>query len=213
MNILIADDHAIVRQGLKALIEKEPGMEVIGEAENGEQAVALAKELAPDIVIMDMTMPLLNGIEATKYILRENPNVRIIALSMHSNSHIVRKALRAGALAYLLKSCLFDELSRALQAVTANTRYLSPQIAKLVTESDLPYSSDEVTHIELTPRERQILQLLVEGRSVKEIGAHLNISPKTVDATRRKMMNKLDISNLADLVRYAVREGLTSVEF
>ncbi len=213
MNILIADDHAIVRQGLKALIEKEPGMEVIGEVENGEQAVALAKELTPDIVIMDMTMPLLNGIEATKYILRENPNVRIIALSMHSNSHIVRKALKAGAMAYLLKSCLFDELSRALQAVAADTRYLSPQIEKLVVQSDLSSLKDEVPHIDLTPRERQILQLLVEGRSVKEIGAHLSISPKTVDATRRRMMNKLDISNLADLVRYAVREGLTSVEF
>jgi len=213
MRVLIADDHAIVRQGLRALIEKEPDMEVIAETENGEQAVARAKELAPDIVIMDMTMPLLNGIEATKFILRDNPNIRIIALSMHSNSHIVKEALKAGALGYVLKSCLFDELSRALHAVAANTHYLSPQIENLVVEGYLNPSQDEAGSIELTARERQILQLLVEGKSVKEIGIHLHISPKTADATRRKMMNKLGITNLADLVRYAVREGLTSVEF
>jgi len=209
MNILIADDHAIVRQGLRALIEKEPGMEVIGEAENGEQAVDMARELSPDIIIMDMAMPLLNGIEATKYILRENSNIRVIALSMHSNSHIIRKALKAGAMAYLLKSCLFDDLSRALKAVIANEKYLSPQIQELVAEG-APESAEE--HVELTPRERQTLQLLVEGKSVKDIGEHLGLSPKTVDATRRKMMKKLGVSNLADLVRYAIREGLTSVE-
>lgn len=213
MRVLIADDHAIVRQGLKALIEKEPDMEVVGEAENGEQAIEIARDLAPDIIVMDMTMPQLNGIEATKFILRENADIRVIALSMHSNRQIVKEALKAGAMAYVLKSCLFDELSRALQAVMAGKKFLSPQIESLIAQSHMSITEDAPQKVELTARERQILQLLVEGRSAKEIAQHLEISPKTVDATRRRMMNKLDITNLADLVRYAVREGLTSVEF
>ena len=213
MRVLIADDHAIVRQGLKALIEKEPDMEVVGEAENGEQAIEIARDLAPDIIVMDMTMPQLNGIEATKFILRENADIRVIALSMHSNRQIVKEALKAGAMAYVLKSCLFDELSRALQAVMAGKKFLSPQIESLIAQSHMSITEDAPQKVELTARERQILQLLVEGRSAKEIAQHLEISPKTVDAARRRMMNKLDITNLADLVRYAVREGLTSVEF
>ncbi len=213
MRVLIADDHAIVRQGLKALIEKEPDMEVVGEAENGEQAIEIARDLAPDIIVMDMTMPQLNGIEATKFILRENADIRVIALSMHSNRQIVKEALKAGAMAYVLKSCLFDELSRALQAVMAGKKFLSPQIESLIAQSQMSITEDAPQKVELTARERQILQLLVEGRSAKEIAQHLEISPKTVDAARRRMMNKLDITNLADLVRYAVREGLTSVEF
>ncbi len=215
MKILIADDHGIVRQGLKSLIQNSLNMEVAGEAEDGLAAVKLAKQLVPDIIIMDVTMPNLNGVEATRLIREENPNIRIIALSMHPEKHIVKEILEAGASAYVLKSYLFDELSRALDAVMDNQRYLSPRITDVVIEDYVHQpgnNSIEKTN-KLTPRDRQIIQMLAEGKTIKQIALALHISPKTADASRRKIMNKLNATSMADLVKYAVREGITSLEF
>jgi len=215
MRILIADDHGVVRQGLKFLIENQPDMEVVGEAEDGVVAARLAKELLPDIVIMDVSMPNLNGIEATRLILHECPNTRVIALSMYFNRNLVIEMLKAGALGYVLKSYLFDELVRAIRAVADNEHYLSPRVTAVLVEdyiNQLP-ASDKSTPCGLAERERQILQLLAEGQSTKQIALRLNISPKTADANRRQIMNKLGIFNVAELTKYAIREGLTSAEF
>jgi two-component system response regulator NreC len=177
--------------------------------------VRLCQELSPDIVIMDVTMPDLNGVEATRQIMERNPNARVIVLSMHPDKHIVKECLKAGAWGYVSKSYLFDELRRALEAVHAGNRYLSPQITDVVvadyaqspTEHSVPPSG------ELTSAEREVLQLLAEGLSIKQIARKSHLSPKTTDARRRTIMNKLGISNVPDLVKYAIREGLTSVDF
>ena len=215
MKILIADDHGIVRQGLKSLIQNSLNMEVVGEAEDGLAAVRLVKQLEPDVVIMDITMPNLNGVEATRIILENHPNVRVVALSMHPEKHIVKEVLEAGASAYVLKSYLFDELSRALEAVEDDQRYLSPRITDVVIEDYVkqPLGGDTPQMEKLTSRDRQIIQMLAEGKTIKQIALALHISPKTADASRRKIMGKLGVTNIADLVKYAVREGITSLEF
>lgn len=215
MRILIADDHGVVRQGLKSLIEKQDDMEVVGQAEDGSTAVKLAAELSPDIVIMDISMPNLNGVQATSLILNQNSNIRIIALSMHSNRRLVTAMLKAGAFGYVLKSYLFDELIRAIHSVVAGKRYLSPQVTDVLVEDYINQSptSKESVSDKLTDRECRILQLLAEGHTTKEIALVLNISPKTCDANRRHIMNKLGIFSIAELTKYAIREGLTSLEF
>ena len=215
MRILIADDHGIVRQGLKSLIEQQSDMEVIAEAEDGRAAVELAKELCPDVVVMDISMPALNGMEATRLILQENKNIKVIALSMHSDKHIVMEALEAGASAYILKSYLFDELIRALEKVTQDGYYLSPRITNVVIDDYVCKSrkSESTAKPKLTSRERQIAQLVAEGKTTKEIARILHISSKTADANRRQIMSKLNMSSVAELTKYAVREGLTSLEF
>lgn len=215
MKILIVDDHGIVREGLKSLIEQQPEMEVVGEAENGQTAIQLTKELSPDVVIMDVSMPNLNGVEATKYLLQQKPDVKVIILSMHMDKHIVTESLKAGASCYVLKSYLFDELLNALEAVKKHGYYLSPRITGVVienyrTEQQVSTSQESSS---LTTRERQILQLIAEGKTTKEVARILHISPKTADANRRQIMNKLEIFNIADLTKYAIREGLTSLEF
>lgn len=215
MRILIADDHGIMRQGLRALIEKQADMKVVGEAEDGRMVVELARELSPDIIIMDITMPNLNGAGATRQILEENPDVRIIALSIHSNRRFVLEMLKAGALGYVLKSYLFDELVRAIHLVAANKYYLSAQITGVLVEDyiNLPAAVGDPALGKLTERERQMLQLLAEGQTTKQIALHLNISPKTADSNRRQIMEKLGIYSVAELTKYAIREGLTSLEF
>ena len=216
MRILIADDHGIVRQGLKALLSKQADMEIVGEAGDGLMAVQLAAEMQPDVVIMDVSMPELNGVEATRLILHQSPAVRVVALSMYSNRRFVIEMLRAGALGYVLKSYLFDELVRALRAAAANEHYLSPRIADVVVEDYVRGQSsddDEPALGRLTERERRILQMLAEGQSTKQIALRLNVSPKTTDAARRQIMNKLGVFSVAELTKYAVREGLTSLEF
>lgn len=215
MKILIVDDHGIVREGLKSLIEQQADMEVVGEARDGNMAVQLTKDLSPDVVIMDVSMPNLNGVEATKYIIRQKPDVKVIILSMHIDNNIVKESLKAGASGYVLKTNLFDELLNALRAVEANEYYLSPRITGVVIEN---YRTGQASNAgqntpELTARERQILQLTAEGRTIKEIARLLHISPKTADASRRRIMSKLDIFNIAELTKYAIREGLTSLEF
>ena len=215
MRILIADDHGIVRQGLKSLIEHQSDMEVIAEAEDGRVAVELAKELCPNVVVMDISMPTLNGMEATRLILKEHKDIKVIALSMHSDKHIVREALEAGASAYVLKSYLFDDLIRALETVAKGRLYLSPRITNVVIDDYIRNSrkSESTAKPKLTSRERQIAQLVAEGKTIKEIARILHISSKTADANRRQIMNKLNMSSVAELTKYAVREGLTTLEF
>ena len=215
MKILIADDHGIMRQGLRALIEKQADMEVVGEAEDGRMVVQLAQKLMPDVIIVDITMPNLNGVEAAHQILKQNPDARIIALSMHSNRRFVTEMLKAGALGYVLKSYLFDELVKAIHSVAVNEYYLSPQITDILVEDYVtrPVASGKLSPSRLTNRERRMLQLFAEGQSAKQVALHLNISPKTVDANRRQIMDKLGIYSIAELTKYAIREGLTSLEF
>ena len=215
MKILIADDHGIVRQGLRSLLETRLNLEVVGEAEDGLIAVKMVRDLKPDVVIMDITMPQLNGVEAARLIHQDFPNVKIVALSMHPEKHIVKEILEAGASAYVLKSYLFDEISRALEAVWADQRYLSPRITDVVVEDYVrqPQTGKAEGLSRLTARDRQIIQMLAEGKSVKQIALALHISPKTADASRRKILQKLGVTSIADLVKYAVREGITSLEF
>jgi DNA-binding NarL/FixJ family response regulator len=215
MKILIADDHGVVREGLKVLIENQPGMDVVAEAQDGLKAVELAKELSPDVVLMDIAMPNVNGVEATRQILEENPDIRIIALSVHFDKHFVTEMLKAGASGYVLKSCLFDEVLRAIQTVGAGDYYLSPKIADIVVDDYKYYmtAANKSAEVRLTHRERQLVQLLAEGRSTKQIALSLHVSPKTVDSNRRQIMNKLGVFSVAELTKYAIREGLTSPEF
>ena len=215
MRMLIADDHGVMREGLKVLIENQPGMKVVGEAEDGQKVMQLAKQLSPDIIIMDISMPNLNGVEAARLILEENPNIRIIALSVHSDKHFVTEMLKAGASGYVLKSCLFEEVLRAIQTVRDGDYYLSPKITDVVVDDYKYYMAtlNKSSKIRLTTRERQVIQLLTEGKSTKQIALCLHVSPKTVDSNRRELMNKLDISSIAELTKYAIREGLTSAEF
>jgi len=209
------DDHGIVREGLRSLLERDSDMEIIGEAEDGLVAVRLAEELKPDIVIMDITLPRLNGIEATRQILQVSTTTKVIVLSMHAEGHIVREALNAGACGYVLKMNLFDDLSRALHAAATGDVYLSSRITDFVVHDWIRHRTHppERQETELSPREREILQLTAEGKTVKEIAHHLHISIKTCHANRKKLMEKLDVSTVAGLTKWAIRDGITSAEF
>jgi two-component system, NarL family, response regulator NreC len=214
IKILLADDHQMVRAGLRALLERQPGFEVVGEAENGRAILHLAQEVAADVVVMDVGMPDLNGIDATRQLSSIAPGLKVIGLSMHSHKRFVKEMLRAGASGYLSKDSAFDELCRAVQVVVAGQVYLSPQIAGPIVKDYVSQSSSDDVSVftALTHREREVLQLLAEGRSAKQIANHLSISVKTVETHRQQLMTKLGIGNLADLVRYAIREGLSSIE-
>ena len=214
IKILLADDHGIIRQGLRSLLEKESDLEVIAEAEDGREAFGLARELRPDIVIMDITMPNLNGIEATHKITGELPETKVIALSIHSNRRFVADMLKAGASGYILKECLFDELIQAIRTVADKGIYLSPRITDVVIGdyvkqlSQIPDSKLSV----LNEREHEVLQMIAEGKSTKQVALTLHVSTKTIEANRRQIMDKLDIHTIAELTKYAIREGLTSLE-
>jgi DNA-binding NarL/FixJ family response regulator len=214
IRILLADDHKIVRDGLRVLLEKQSGIEVIAEAGDGRSTVQMVRELLPNVVIMDIAMPGMNGIEATRRIIEEVPAVKVIALSMHSDKRFVAEMLKAGASGYLLKDCAFEELDNAIRAVIANRTYLSPKIADIIIKDYtrlFPKTELSVFSI-LTLREREVLQLLAEGKTTREIASSLNISAKTVETYRKQLMDKLDIHNVAELTKYAVREGLTSLD-
>ncbi len=212
--ILLADDHQIVRDGLRTLIQKEENMEVVAEASDGNSAVALAIEHQPDVIIMDITMPDLNGIEATRRILSKFPSTKVIALSMHSDKRFIAEILKAGAKGYMLKDCAFQELANAIRTVMNNETYLCPSIAGLVVGNYMEQlSSDESSVFSiLTAREREVLQLLAEGINTKRIASKLNLSPKTIETHRRNIFDKLQMSSIAELTKYAIREGLTSLD-
>ncbi len=214
VKILLADDHAIVRQGLRSLLEKESDIEVVGEAEDGRKAMQLVRELVPDIVVMDITMPNLNGIDATHEIMSEFPRIKVIALSTHSHKRFITGMLKAGASGYILKECLFDEFVQAMRTVIGGGTYLSPRITDAVVSDYVECLSTAVSSqlATLTDREHEVLQLLAEGKSTKQIALELHVSTKAIEANRRHIMEKLDIHSIAELTKYAVREGLTSLE-
>lgn len=199
---------------MRALLEKEPDMEVAGEADNGRRALELAQELSPEVVVMDISMPDLNGIEATRKLIAAQPQTKVVALSIHSDKRFVMRMFEAGASGYLLKECAFEELVSAIKEVVAGRTYVSPDIGGAILRDYVRQMALSGTAVlsTLTPREREVLQLLAEGKATKEIAAHINVSVKTVDTHRQHIMEKLDVHSIAELTKYAVREGLTSLE-
>jgi two-component system, NarL family, response regulator NreC len=214
IRIIIADDHTIVRHGLAKLIEAEDDMEVIAQTENGISTVELTRELSPDMVVMDVAMPDLNGIDATQQILHENSKIKVLALSMHSGKKFVTAMLQAGATGYLLKDCALEELIAAIRTVIDGKTYLSPSITDIVVQGYVRNTDhkDGSAFTILSQREREVLQLMAEGNTTKQIALRLHISPKTVEGHRLRLMNKLEIDNVAQLTKYAIQEGLTSAE-
>jgi two-component system, NarL family, response regulator NreC len=212
IRILIVDDHAIVRNGLIGCIEQEEDMEVVGQAGDGRKSIELVSKLEPDLVLMDISMSDLNGIDATRIIRRESPKTKVIALSMHSASRYVREMFKAGADGYLLKDCEFDEMAEAIKAVINGERYITSAINQTVLEGSTDNQDSEQNGVfkTLTSREREVLQLIAEGHNTKETASLLDISPKTVEVHRLNIMHKLNIDNLAQLTKYAIQEGLTS---
>ena len=204
----------IVREGLRSLLGKDPEMEIIGEADDGRKALDIVQELEPDVVIMDISMPNLNGVDATRHIVRENPKVKVIALSMHSSSMFVADMIKAGASGYVLKDCLFEELAEAIRTVYDGGVYLSPDVVSLVVGDYMNrLSGAEGLPLEsLSEREREVLQLIGEGKNTKQIAQILHVSTKAIEANRRKIMEKLNSHSVADLVRWAILGGLTSLE-
>jgi len=214
MKILIADDHGIVRTGLRLLFERIPDMEVAAEATNGRRAVRLAKELRPDIVILDIGMPLLNGLEAAAQIVRENDQIGVIMLSMHADESYILRALDSGAKAYLLKDKADDDIERAVRSVAAGRPFFSPSIAQALLEDYIRLMRErgvQDSYELLTEREREVLQLLAEGKSNKEAAAVLFLSPYTVETHRTNLMQKLNLHNTAEIVLYAVRKGIVAL--
>jgi two-component system response regulator NreC len=211
--ILIADDHKIFREGLRTLLQNRGDIEVIGEADNGRSVVGLAAELRPDVVIMDVAMPDLNGIEATRQIMSGRAPAKVLALSMHSDSRFVTRMLQAGAQGYLLKDCAFEELALAIDTIVGDGVYLSPGVTGVVIRDYVQHLAEGDGGIAaLSPREREVLQLVAEGLTTKDIAGKLHISVKTVETHRKQIMDKLEIRSVAELTKYAVREGLTSLD-
>jgi DNA-binding NarL/FixJ family response regulator len=211
LRVLLAEDHTLVRAGIRSLLKDLPGIEVVGEAGDGREALRLVKLLQPDVVLMDVGMPRMNGLEATARLAKELPNVRVIVLSMHAHEEYVWQALRAGAAAYLLKDAGTSELELALKAVARGETYLSSAVSKHVVDAYVRRSGDEPPQRQpLTPRQREILQLVAEGRTTKEIASTLDLSVKTIEAHRTQLMDRLGIHDVAGLVRYAIRTGLVT---
>ena len=211
IKIVLADDHEIVRSGLRSMLEKQSRIEVIGEAKDGRTTVQLTEKLRPDVVIMDISMPDMNGIDATYQIVSMGLDVKIIALSMHTDREFVAEMLKAGASGYLLKDSAFKELKHAIQTVYEGHVYLSPKIADAVVRDYVGNLSDSNASVFnlLSSREREVLQLLAEGKSTKQIAADLFVSVKTIETHRQNIMKKLNLYNVPDLVKYAIRQGLT----
>ncbi len=215
IRILLADDHQMFREGLRAILERDKKLTVVGEAANGRQAMEMAAAKPPDIVIMDIGMPELNGVDATRHILANNPKVKVIVLSAHTDRRFVSAVLEAGASAYVLKEAAGEEILRAISAVYAGRKYLSSEIAGSVIEgfvNNHGQAGKTRSGARLAEREREVVQLLAEGKTSKEIAGLLNISVKTVETHRRNIMSKLEVHSLAALTKFAIREGLTTTE-
>ncbi len=210
--ILLVEDHHIVRAGLRKLLEGEDGLEVVGEAQNGREALAVAKSDPVDLVIMDVEMPDLNGVDATRQLLLDHPHTKVLALSMHTGRPFVLGMMDAGASGYVLKDSVWSELILAIQSVMQGQTYLSPKVASVVVERYRGLASGQETDTahQLSPREREVVQLIAEGLSTKQIADKLHISPKTVETHRSRIMAKLDVHNVAQLIRYAIQQGITS---
>ncbi|MGH8094488.1 MAG: response regulator [Chthoniobacterales bacterium] len=211
--ILLVDDHRLVRAGIRALLEKMPSVEVVGEADDGRRAFELIRRYRPDIVLMDIAMPNLNGLEAVDRIKKESPETKVIILSMHANEEYVVRALRSDVSGYLIKDAAVDELEQAIRTVTRGETYLSQRISKRVIRDYLANTDRLRGPLEqLTSRQREVLQLIAEGKNTKEIADLLRVSVKTVEAHRLQLMQRLDIHGIPGLVRYAIRVGLVSAE-
>ena len=214
VQILLADDHQLMREGLSALLSHQADIDVVAHANNGREAVQLTEKHSPDVVVMDVSMPDLNGIDATRQIISRSPGTKVIALSMHSDRQFVAEMFRAGASGYLLKDAAFDQLASAIRTVAHDETFIAPAISGLdleefkVRESQ----SEPLMKPKLTEREREVLQLLAEGKGTKEIAADLFLSAKTVETHRQHLMDKLDMYTVAELTKYAIREGLTTLE-
>ena len=213
IKILLVDDHQILRDGIRSILRGHQDIEVVGEASDGRTAIKLVDELKPDVVIMDISMPDVNGIDATKRIKEKHPDVKIIALSMHHDRQFLLEIFRAGASGYLIKDSAFDELEHAIRFIIDGKRYINPQIASLLIDSIIKQTPTPSHHglSLLTEREKQVLQLIADGKSTKEIAAELKVSTKTVESHRRQVMGKLNIKSVAELTKFAIREGLTSI--
>lgn len=213
IRVLLVDDHELMREGLRAILERERGIEVVGEAASGREAVAQARSLGPDVVIMDVAMKDLNGIEATRQIRAERAAARVVALSSHADRRYVAAILDAGASAYVLKADAYDELRRAVHAVAQGKKYLCAEVAGAVIEAATAPGAHPASAFErLGPREREVLQLLAEGLSSPEIARRLHVATTTVESHRRNLMGKLGLHSVAELTKYAIREGLTSLD-
>jgi DNA-binding NarL/FixJ family response regulator len=214
INILLADDHKIMREGLKSLMGADEGIKVIAEASDGREAVQKALELRPDVIVMDMTMPEMSGIEATQQIIAANPAARILALSMIKEKSCVLECLKSGAKGYLIKNCAAEELIVAIRALASGESYLCSKITDIVLKDfagQYSKSASSIHHIELSKREQEVLQLIADGKSTKEIAYLFGVSIKTVDVQRKNIMNKLQLFSIAELTKYAIREGLTKI--
>lgn len=216
IRILLAEDHTIVRKGIRSLLDDEPRIDVVGEAENGREAVTQAEELLPDIVVMDHTMPQLNGLEATRQIRKLHPQIKVLILTMHTNEEYVFQFMQAGASGYLVKQSAPTTLLSAIDAIYQGESFLSPTIAKSVIDEYVRTGEmsgrSTTSPSTLTDREREVLQLIAEGFSGEEIGQKLHISTKTVGVHRLNLMQKLDLHNMADLTKYAIRQGIISLD-
>jgi DNA-binding NarL/FixJ family response regulator len=213
IRVVLADDHALVRAGIRALLEKLPGIEVVGEADNGRQALELISTQGPNLVLLDISMTQLGGLEALPRIVKDFPAVKVLILSAHANEEYVLRALRSGAAGYMVKEAAAEELELAIKAVVQGKTYLSPLVSRTVVESYLHRSAGEEGPVEqLTARQREVLQLIAEGKNTKEIAGTLDISIKTVEAHRLQLMARLNIHDVPGLVRYAIRSGLVSSE-
>ncbi len=208
IRVLLAEDHTIVREGLRSLLAMQPEVEVVGEAGSGTEAVRLACELSPDVVLMDLNLPELDGVEATRQIREKSPNSRVLVLSMHATPEHVRPAIRAGAAGYLVKGSGLSDLLAAVRAVASGSAFFSPEVAPIVLDGP----GAEGRTAELTPRERQVLRLVAEGKSSPEIAAQLHLSVKTVEGHRSRIMSKLDVRNVVGMVRHAIKIGLVRAE-
>lgn len=212
IRIVVADDHQLIREGLCALIRSEPDMEVVGQAGHGRDVVALVARKQPDIVLMDVAMPTLNGVDAARQISQLDTPARVIAVSMHDDRPFVQGIFQAGAVGYVLKDSAFEELARAVRVVAAGKVYLSPAVAGHVVDGFVENTGEKSNGSVLSAREREVLQLVAEGGSTKAIAQELHIGVKTVETHRRQLMKKLEIFSVAELTKYAVRHGLSSLE-